>query len=164
MCLNVRLKMSLAAESFTENVERFCEWAEAEKHGLIEARQHLLALATSIPRLENYRESELGDDELPRRGYEGWKEDHERFGDLPFQYYMSVFDSHDLENRDEPVTGDLHDDFADIYGDLWRGLEAHKAGRIKEALSIWIESYFCHWGNHAASALKAIDDYYRRNR
>jgi len=155
--------MSLAAECFTENVERFCEWVEADKHDLIESRQHLITLMTSIPWLGEFCDADDGDGDFPRRGYEGWKLDHKRFADLPFQYYRSVFDPHDFDSADEPVTGDLHDDLADIYGDLWNGLQAHRAGQTNAALSIWVSSYFYHWGHHASSALHAIDEFYRTN-
>lgn len=29
-------------------------------------------------------------------------------------------------------------------------------------MSYWRESYFQHWGHHAASAIYSIDEYYRR--
>lgn len=103
---------------------------------------------------------DTGEQTYPRRGIEGWKTDHKSLSDLPFQYYVSVFDPHDFEALDEPVTGDLHDDFADIYGDLWHGLQIYRAGNIQAALSRWVDSYFYHWGHHASSALRAIDHYY----
>jgi hypothetical protein len=155
--------MSLAAEQFTETVERFCEWAEGQDHSLIDGRQLLVSLITSIPHLVGYRYSGTSDEEFPRREHAGWQEDHKRFSDLPFQYYRVVFDPLDFDSTDEPVTGDLHDDFADIYGDLWHGLQARRAGDLKEALSLWIDSYFFHWGQHATSALGAIDAFYRQD-
>jgi hypothetical protein len=155
--------MSFAAECFVENVERFCEWAETDKHDLVEARQHLITLMTSIPWLAELRYASKGVDDFPRRGHDEWSRDHKRFADLPFQYYRSVFDPHDLDSTDEPVMDDLHDDLADIYGELWHGLQAHRSGQTREALSLWVDSYFYHWGYHASSALKAIDEFYREN-
>ena len=156
-------EMSLAAESFTENVERFCDWAEGDAHTLIEGRQHLITLMSSIPWIEDFRDAGSDDADVPTRGHDGWKEDHRRFADLPFQYYRSVFDPHDFDSTDVLVTGDLHDDFADIYGDLWHGLQAHRAGQTKDALAHWVNSYFHHWGHHASSVLKAIDEFYCAN-
>jgi hypothetical protein len=153
--------MSLALESFIENVERFCEWVEGDTHGLIEGRQHLITLMTSIPWLESFRNGASGHHDFPRRGHDGWEQDHHRLADLPFQHYRTVINPHDLDAVDEPVMGDLHDDFADIYGDLWHGIQAHRAGHPRYALSHWVDSYFYHWGHHASSALKAIDDFYR---
>ena len=155
--------MTLAAESFTENVEWFCDWAEGDAHTLIEGRQHLITLMSSIPWIEDFRDAGSDDADFPRRGHDGWKEDHQRFADLPFQYYRSVFDPHDFDSTDEPVTGDLHDDFSDIFGDLWHGLQAHRAGQTQDALAHWVDSYFTHWGHHASSALNAIDEFYRAN-
>jgi len=153
--------MNLAAESFIESVERFCEWSEADKHDCLEARQHLLTLMVSIPHLEEYRYA--GDDEItaPRRGNEQWKRDHKHFSNLPFQYYQIIFDPHNLKQTDDSVTGDLCNDFADVFGDLWGGLELHRSGHTIEALSHWVDSYFYHWGHHASSALRALDEFYR---
>jgi len=153
--------MSLAAESFIETVERFCEWAEGDKHDFIEARQFLLALMLSIPYLQDFRYKGDGDIDAPSRGHEQWQADHKNFSDLPFQYYQVVFDPHDLDLTDDPVMGDLHDDFADILGDLWSGLELHRSDHQTEALSHWVDSYFYHWGHHASSALRVLDEFYR---
>lgn len=155
--------MSLAAEHFTETVERFCEWSEGTHHGLLEARQLLVSVITSIPQIAHFRYASTCEQDFPRREHIGWQADHKHFSDLPFQYYRVVFDPFDFDATDEPVTGDLHDDLADIYGDLWHGLQAHRSGEPLEALSIWIESYFFHWGHHATSALYAIDAHYRQN-
>lgn len=156
--------MTPAAEHFTETVESFCKWAEGKQHGLVEARQFLISLMASIPDIEESRYAgSSSEEEFPRRGYDGWKEDHQRFSDLPFQFYRVVFDAFDFDSTDEPVTGDLHDDFADIYGDLWHGLEAHRSGDTTEALALWIDSWFFHWGRHASSALNAIDTFYRQD-
>ncbi|MEP4079023.1 DUF5063 domain-containing protein [Haloferula sp.] len=155
--------MSLAAENFTETVERFCEWVEQDSHTLLEARQFLISLMGAIPHLQDFRFVTETEDDYPSRGHEKWKSDLKRFADLPFQYYRVVFDPHDMDSADEPVTGDLHDDLADIYGDLWTGLQAQKADKSVDALSIWIDSYFYHWGHHASCALNAIDEFYRQN-
>jgi len=155
--------MSLAAESFLQNVEQFCRWAEGEEHELVEGRQWLLALMTSIPLLEGCRAGDHPEENTPRRSHEQWVEDHRRFADLPFQYYGTVLDSHDADQMVKPGMGDLCDDFADIYGHLWQGLHLHRAGRTEQALASLVRSYFEHWGDHASSALKAVDDFYRRD-
>ena len=153
--------MSLAVESFIESVERFCEWSEANQHDYLEARQHLLTLMASIPHLAEHRYSGDGGITAPSRGSEQWQCDHKHFSDLPFQYYQVIFNPHDLNQTDDPVTGDLHEDLADIFGDLWGGLELHRAGHKVEALSHWVDSYFYHWGHHASSSLCALDEFYR---
>ncbi|MDG2125284.1 MAG: DUF5063 domain-containing protein [Verrucomicrobiales bacterium] len=162
MSYDVLLKMSLAIESFILNIEQFCEWASAENHDYIEAIQLLLSLMSSVPHLQDFRYK--GSDEIspPSRSHERWKADHENFSDLPFQYHQVVFDPHDLNLEETPVTGDLHDDLADILGDLWSGLELHRSGHKTEALSHWIDSYCYHWGHHASSELRALDEFYRK--
>src|SRR5947207_1285155 len=114
--------MSLAVETFTENVRHFCRWAESDTHHVQTARQLLLALMQGIPHLVH---SDIGakQSDYPRRGHEGWQADHKRFSDFPFQYYREIFSPCDLDDE-TPVTGDVHDDLADIYGDLWHGLQA----------------------------------------
>lgn len=156
--------MTPAAESFITDVERFCHWAEGSAHPLGEARQHLLSLMSAVPQIEEFRHKVHGDQEFPRRELADSKLDYANFSDLPFQYYYTAFDPHDFESEDnEPCVGDLTDDLADIYGDLWQGLQASQAGEKEEALRLWIDSYFSHWGQHASSALWAIDDFYRKN-
>jgi hypothetical protein len=156
--------MISAAAALVKAVERFCVWAEGDRHSLIDARQLVLELMTTIPSLQHLRYAGRSESRFPRRGHEGWTQDMERFSDLPFQFYRVVFDPHDFEATDQPVTGDLHDDLADIYGDLWHGLQAYRSGDPDEAVSLWVDSYFCHWGHHASSALGAIDTYYCANR
>jgi Domain of unknown function (DUF5063) len=162
--LHIRQTMTHNAECFTETVQRFCAWAETTQHDLIEARQHLIALMASIPLLEEFRNFDGGDESFDRRSHEDGSQDHKRFSDLPFQYYRTVFDPHDLESTDETSMVDLHDDLADVYGDLWNGLQAHRAGQTKTALGIWVSSYFYHWGYHASSAFRAIDEFCRKDR
>jgi len=152
--------MSLAIEAFSENVRRFCQWSESEQHDVETARQLLLVLMQSIPYLA-FIDDTTGDlPDYPRRGYEGWKMDHKNFSDFPIQYYRQVFAPCDL-NDAPPVIGDAHDDLADIYGDLWHGLQALDCGDGKYAVNYWRESYFQHWGHYASAAIYEIDEYYR---
>lgn len=107
--------LSLAIETFAENARGFCSWAESQKHDLTTVRQLLLALIQGVPYLIVQGVLEGG--EYPRRGHERWKTDHKRFADFPFQHYRLVFSPCDIDD-DPPVTGDVHDDFADVYADL----------------------------------------------
>lgn len=134
--------MPHAAPQFAATVESFCQWAEGTRHGLTEARQFLISLMASIPDIAHLRYALSSEVEFPRRGHDSWQEDHRRFSDLPFQFYRVVFGAFDFEATDEPVTGDLHDDFADIYGDLWHGPQAHRLGDTTDALALWVDSYF----------------------
>jgi hypothetical protein len=154
--------MSLAIEAFTDDVRHFCQWVESDKHDVLTARRLILALVQGIPQLLSSSPSPNDGEEYPRRGHEGWKVDHPRFKDFPFQYYRECFNPFAL--KEEPVIGDIHDDFADIYGDLWHGLQALERGDGVYAIEQWRESYFMHWGQHATSALYALDQYFRDHR
>ncbi|MDM4019460.1 DUF5063 domain-containing protein [Roseiconus lacunae] len=152
--------MSPAIEAFIDNVNRYCEWHESDSHEIEAARQILLALMQGIPALDTTRLDTSCSTEYEFRGHERWKDDHKRLADLPIQYYRAVFYPLQFENE-ESVVGDLHDDLADIYGDLWHGLQGYNAGDIGYAIDHWRTSYDQHWGHHAAAAMFAIDAYYR---
>lgn len=81
-----------------------------------------------------------------------------RFAGFPFNVYRVVFDPHDLDAVDEPVTSTLSDDLADIYRDLAEGLNNADQGHLNDACFDWSTSY-SHWGRHTMSALSAIEVY-----
>ena len=152
-----------ATANLLGSAEKFCEWVESEQHSLMEARQLLLDLMATIPSLQHFRDAGTSEADFPRRGFDGWERDYRTFSGLPFQCYQKIFDPHCLDSADEPVLGDLYDDLADIYGDLWHGLQAYQSGDLEEAISLWVDSYFSLWGGHASYALRAIDTYYCEN-
>jgi len=80
------------------------------------------------------------------------------FATLPFQYYREVFNP-SIESSDEPVTGDLADDFADIYVDLKSGLDLFEQGFELAAVWTWRMLLGIHWGRHATSALRALHNF-----
>src|ERR1051325_4632797 len=59
---------------------------------------------------------------------------------------------------DQPTTGDLADDLADIYRDIRPGLTAFNSGDdayLHHVLYDWLEmGYRHHWGPHATAALR----------
>jgi uncharacterized protein DUF5063 len=121
----------------------------------------VLLLAPNVRQRESaHFRSATGTTCLRRRAH--WQADHKRFSDFPFQYYRGVFSSCDLDDA-AADTGDVHDDLADIYGELWHGLQGLDQGDGVYAAAYWRESYFQHWGHHASSAYYAIDEYYRRS-
>jgi hypothetical protein len=153
--------MSIAIETFAENARSFCQWVESDNHDIETVRQLLLALMQGIPYLIVSDANYDPEQEYPQKGHDGWKSDHKRLANFPFQYYRTVFAPCDLD-KEQPVTGDVHDDLADIYGELWHGLQALNRGDGIYAVQHWRESYFYHWGHHASSAIYAIDEHYRR--
>jgi hypothetical protein len=155
--------MSLDVEAFSENVRQYCQWVESSEHDLQSARQLLLVLLQGIPYLTVPDETDKPEQDYPSRDHAQWESDHNRLADLPLQYYRQVFAPCDLD-EEPPVTGDLRDDLADIYGDLWHGLNALNAGDAAYAVEYWMDSYFQHWGHHASAAVYAMDEYYRKTR
>jgi hypothetical protein len=153
--------MSIAIEMFVDNVRHFCQWSESGPHDVLTVRQLLLALMEGIPHLVVAEDEGEDQSEYPRRSHEEWQVDHKRLLDFPFQYYREVFSPCDLDDE-PPVSGDIRDDLAGIYGDLWHGLQALDRGGGVYAVRYWRESYFQHWGHHASSAAYAIDEYYRK--
>jgi len=71
------------------------------------------------------------------------------------RFYREVFDPY-AESSDGEVTGDIIDDFGDIYWDLQRGLVQWHSGMAGEALWEWRFNFQIHWGEHATSALRAM--------
>jgi len=167
----VRVRLTADAQtSFAATVQAFCHWAEYGARDVLGCRRFLLALLTDVVSIRpEHDPDEDGEDEdetdvdYPRRGFDGYKHDYQLFKDLPLQNYRVVFDPLELESCDnDSVIGDLHDDLADIYGDLWHGLQAFNAGDEDYAHWHWWNSYGYHWGRHAVGALHAIDEWCRR--
>ncbi len=67
--------------------------------------------------------------------------------------YWEVFDPYVEE---EPVCGDLTDDFSDIAGNLRNGMKEYEAGRVGNAVFEWKLSFNSHWGQHVVDALRAL--------
>jgi hypothetical protein len=154
-----------SAEGFQAAAEEFCAMARREesltKSDLWCLRELLVRLIFHIPAVEScphgadFDGKRLDDEEYARAV--------KRFSGLPFNFYRVVFDPHDLEANDEPVTGMLADDLADIYRDLAEGLDNARAGHIADACSDWSESYMSHWSRHAVNALASIEIYRTNN-
>jgi Domain of unknown function (DUF5063) len=152
--------MTRDIHSIISNLESFLQWAESNSHDMGVCRQYLLQLMMDIPVMVDALTDDFSDAEFECRSFEEWKSDFHRFRDLPVQYYWVVLDPLEIDSEDTGL-GDLHDDMADIYGEIWHGWQAHLNGDDIYALDHWVSSYFDHWGNHAASALHIIDQYYR---
>lgn len=79
-----------------------------------------------------------------------------KFKALPIEHYWNIFDP--LQDSD-PVEGSIHDDLADIYLDICKGLRHFSAGRIPDAVWAWRWGYFNHWGRHLVDAQSALREY-----
>jgi hypothetical protein len=82
-----------------------------------------------------------------------WRAIGAKLGDRKF--YREMFAPYDLA-EEEPVVGDLADDFADIYRDLLRGLSKWRANDPDGAAWEWQFHFAVHWGDHATSAMRAL--------
>ena len=148
-------------EAFQAAAEEFCEMSvdnrPLNKEDLWRLRELLVRLIFHVPAVESHQHGtdfdgkRIGDEEFGRAV--------KRFGELPFNFYRVVFDPHDFEAKDEPVTGMLADDLSDIYRDLAEGLDNARNDHIDDACFDWSQSYQSHWARHAVNALAAIEIY-----
>jgi hypothetical protein len=69
--------------------------------------------------------------------------------------YREAFDPYESP-PEEPVTGSLADDLADIYLDLARAESLWEAGDPDAAVWDWQFHFQQHWGEHATGALRAL--------
>jgi|WetSurMetagenome_2_1015567.scaffolds.fasta_scaffold15596_2 hypothetical protein len=151
-----------AISDFAKLAREFCEWANKQPE---EPEKELYSNALMLSKLYYYGlqlpEVQLEKD-LPKDEYsvndEEWKKVFKRFASLPFQYYREIFNP-SIENNDDPVTGDICDDFADIYRDLKEGLRYYDLGKEELAVFTWRFTFGTHWGRHILSALRAIHAY-----
>lgn len=152
------------SRSFKEIATEYCAWVEGrevrEDVGVWLARilAELIQVAYGIPDDGLWDAGAYEEDGYKTRDYQ---EVRNSLSDLPFQYYREVHDSTVLED-DAPVNGELHDDVADIYGDLKRGLFVHEHHSPSEAERYWRQSFRYHWGEHATGALRALYWHFRK--
>lgn len=90
-------------------------------------------------------------------GIEHWWMLYDSLGALlgKMDAYAEVFDPY-VDPPEEPVTGTLSDDLADIYHDLTDGLAKWRRGEHAAAAERWGEYFTIHWGEHVTGALRAI--------
>jgi hypothetical protein len=62
--------MSLAIETFADNVRHFCRWVETDRHDVQTVRQLLLALMQGITYLTVSEPEDEREREYPRRDYD----------------------------------------------------------------------------------------------
>jgi len=150
-----------SVKAFICAAEEFCALAEktepVTKKEFWILRELLVRLIFNVPAVDAHPQG---------TGYEGNRIESDecgrvmkRFSNFPFNFYCVVFNPHNMEAKDEPVTGMLADDLADIYRDLAEGLDMAKNGHLDVACFNWSQSYMGHWARHAVNALAAIEIY-----
>lgn len=145
------------ADDFEVKAREYCSFidgsASYERAELVERlERHLVALygaALSLPT------GNPADEDVERVSQDEWAVLHKRLGAQlgDASQYWIVFDPFTHES---PVLGDLADDAVDIYRDLMEGLAFSDAGKPREAIWEWQNSFQIHWGRHAAEALYAL--------
>jgi hypothetical protein len=156
------MNMSKEIEQFIVVARRFCEWAESENSGDLQSAKQALELITELY-LFGIR---LVDEVQEANQATPFVESTEKMGsiiyahasNLPLKYYSEVFNPL-LIPAEEPVTGDLADDIADIHEDIRRGLDLLDAGYTEHAVWEWIFHMQHHWGEHATSAIRVLHWY-----
>ena len=108
--------MDEATSKFVSVVREYCGWSKSKpKTEIEEVKTAIILLANLYSNVLSLPKNDPGQDiEGKRISDEEWKDMFKRFGALPFNYY-SVFLSPAKVAEEEPVTGDLADDLADIY-------------------------------------------------
>jgi hypothetical protein len=148
-------------DEFIAAAKEFCAFAQNDQRiridDLWKVRELLVRLIYHITAVDEAPQGCDHDGERPTQA------EHVRViqkcSEFPFNFYQVVFDPHDFETQDEPVTGMLADDLADIYRDLAEGLDNASKGHLEEAYFDWSQSYQSHWARHAVNALAAIEIY-----
>lgn len=150
-----------SVEEFQAAAERYCDLVTREEpiqeSDIWTFRDILLRLVFHIAAVENHPQG--SHQENPFLGNSVYKQIVKKLDRLPFRSYRKVFDPHDFEEKDEPVTATLSDELADIYRDLAGGVTLARDGHIDDACFHWAMNYRIHWARHAVSALAAIEIY-----
>lgn len=151
--------MSKKAEDFTAVARRYCEWAESEYPANLQSAKHTLELITELYLCGVQLADEAKDIGRDRPSITSRASMrnlvYARAGNLPLNYYSELFNP-TIVPAEEPVTGDLADDIADIYEDIKRGLSLLDAGHMEQAVWEWVFQMQTHWGEHATSAIRVL--------
>lgn len=150
---------------FVAAAREFCAWVEGdvgpnEVFDAIRLVSRLHAEAVMLPGVADEHLPE-GDD-IPQLSPTQKLAAVERFQAFPFQYYWEIF-TPVTKTPEEPVCGDIADDFSDVYCDLKSGLLAYDLGRVPQAVWHWRFTWGIHWGEHATSALRALHSYQKQS-
>jgi hypothetical protein len=152
---------------FADSVREYCAWvegspgdSESELFDVFRLLSRLQADAVILPDIDDEDLPE-GDD-IPDVSLAQKKALVQRFETFPFRYYWEIF--HPITPEpEEPVCGDIVDDFLDIYGDLKGALLAYDQGLRPQAVWHWRFTWGVHWGEHLTSALRALYSYQKNS-
>ena len=152
-----------SAARFSEEARRFISWADgsasSERLSAPVALRRVLALYASALELPQPWSVGVTMQDAPAPPPDGHlRAVRERAAAIPLQHYGEIF-SPLLMPPEPPVVGDLADDLVDIYRDVALGQSLYEAGRCDDAIWQWGSGFQTHWGQHAASAIRALHCY-----
>lgn len=150
---------------FADSVREYCDWiagppGEADLFDAFRLLSRLQADAVILPDVADEQLPSEGD--IPDVSHDEKAAVIQRFKTFPFQYYWEIFNPL-TEEPEDPVCGDIADDFSDIYVDLKAGLLAYDQGMLPQAVWHWRFAWGIHWGAHLTSALRALHSYQKNN-
>jgi len=143
---------NMSVEDLVQHARRYCNWADSGTHDMQTVYELLLSLRNAAEQLVSSSAPEDVRASLDPPG-EVKYEEAKHFADFPFQCYPASYWPH----RPHPSTDNIHENFAWIYRELRRGLEAMDHGEIADRIGYWHHSYVFRWGHHASAAIWAIE-------
>lgn len=155
--------MSNEVKTFVEAAREFCSWCEGERRVSVEEVVIALSLLPKLYSAALQLPDVFGEEEAPTISDDDYREVFVRFASLPFNYYASCFDPHQVAFDEKPVVADAADDLADIWRDLKPGLSLYDSGHINSAIWEWRFHFHCHWGQHLTSVLYAFHCWLSQN-
>jgi len=152
-----------SAARFSEQVRLFIAWADgsasAERLSARVALRRVLALYAAALELPQPWSVGVSMQDAPAAAPpERLQAVRQRAAAIPLQHYGEIF-SPLLMPPEPPVVGDLADDLVHIYRDVALGQSLYEAGRCDDAIWQWGSGFQTHWGQHAASAIRALHCY-----
>lgn len=142
---------------FAELAQEYCSWVEGDGN---KDEEHLFYVQVLLSKLYCWG-VQLPECDPTDLLESNEKPDHDHksvlshFNEFPVQYYSMVFNAH-IVPSEEPVTGDVIDDLADIYKDLKDGLWYLSKGSELDAVFQWRFSFGIHWARHVLGAMYAL--------
>ncbi len=144
-------------QEFTQLAHEYCDWVETEGN---KGQENLFFVHVLLSKLYSWgiQLPECEPTDL-LESKERPEHEHQRvigyFKDFPIQYYSMIFNAEVIPSE-EPVTGDVIDDLADIYKDLKDGLWYLERGSEVDAVFQWHFSLGVHWARHILGAMYAL--------
>jgi hypothetical protein len=142
-----------AIERFALIAQRYCDWAEGAP-GRDDRRMALALLLELLRAGMDLPDVEPSDADAPSVDRDAWERVYARMAAIDAPRLYGTADPSDV--LAEALTGDLHDDLADVWSDLREGLALYDAGARVDAAWQWRFGFENHWGRHAAEALRVL--------